>query len=93
MIQFRDRVAQWIAHLTSNQGVVGSSPIVVGLFWHRRVRRHAGAAVSVWSGSSAVIVASVRADVTCGRCCSRLDWTSRVFLMLGRIPRAEMSRA
>lgn len=24
-----DRVAQWIAHLTSNQGVVGSSPIAV----------------------------------------------------------------
>lgn len=26
---FSDRVAQWIAHLTSNQGVVGSSPIAV----------------------------------------------------------------
>ena len=26
---FRDCVAQWIAHLTSNQGVVGSSPIAV----------------------------------------------------------------
>ena len=29
LIHLADRVAQWIAHLTSNQGVVGSSPIVV----------------------------------------------------------------
>ena len=28
---FNDCVAQWIAHLTSNQGVVGSSPIAVDL--------------------------------------------------------------
>ena len=29
MSRFRDCVAQWIAHLTSNQGIVGSSPIAV----------------------------------------------------------------
>ncbi len=30
-MELNDRVAQWIAHLTSNQGVVGSSPIAVDL--------------------------------------------------------------
>lgn len=34
VIHFSDRVAQWIAHLTSNQEVVGSRPIAV-VCWNR----------------------------------------------------------
>ena len=33
IVKYSDCVAQWIAHLTSNQGVVGSSPTAVDVFF------------------------------------------------------------
>jgi hypothetical protein len=33
IVKYSDCVAQWIAHLTSNQGVVGSSPTAVDFFF------------------------------------------------------------